>query len=242
MGRILLTAFLVLQGTLLTFGQSESGPSAAERIRQTAREQITQQYSVSDAQIQVQVDRLRAEIPARQPLRLQFSDQWNVPRGRTRATILSQRSNGGWEERGWTMLSVSHFDSVVVSRRSLRPDDEVTPDDIHTAWVDVTRLRNQPLSPARYRELRAKDRCYTRQYIREGEVIRQSAVRHPYAARAGDRVTMIYERNGIAAHLQCKARQSGFAGQVVRISCPSTGSIYRARLTEEGTAAWQETL
>lgn len=238
----LLTALIVLHTAVLAAGQSDPDRSDEARIRQTTREHLTRQYSVTDAQIKIRVDQLRAQLPPRQPIRVQLSNRWEVPRGRTRATILTQHADDGWKKSGWALLYVAHYDSVVVSSRPLRPDEEITPDDVDPAWVDVTRLREQPLTPDHYRTLRAKDHCFSRQYIREGEIIRQSATRRPYAARSGDLVMMIYERSGIAAHLRCKARQSGFVGDIVRIACPSTGSLYRAKLTEEGTAEWVETL
>lgn len=239
---LLLSIVFAFSASLPAYGQPATDAPAHERIRQAAADQLVRQYSLSASQIEIRIDQLEADLDSRGDLRLTFSDRWETPRGRVQAEISSSNAGDRWTKSGWALLYVSHFDSVIVSREPLRPNDELKPSEIKRVRVDVTQLREQPLTTHRFRDRCTTDPCYLRQYIQEGDIIRRDAVRHRYAVRSGEMVEMTYRRRGITANLRCRARRSGFVGDTVRIACSSTGSMYRVRLTDEGTAEWQETL
>lgn len=240
--RIILSAVLLLSSGLPANGQTTDNQSTNDRIHQTAVDQIVGDYSLTPGTISVRVDQVDAALRKNDELRLEFSNHWETPRGRVQADILSKTSGNRWTKNGWALLYVSHYDSVVVSRSTFRPDDKLGRDEIKHIRTNVTKLRNEPLTSEQFRSQCTNEPCFVRQYIREGDLIRRDAIRHRYAAKAGEMVEMLYRRHGISANLQCRARQSGYVGDVVRISCSSTGSIYRVELTDDGTAEWRETL
>lgn len=242
MHRILLSALFLLSAGLPANGQTADNRSINDRIRQTAFDQIVSDYSLEPGEISVRIDQVDAPLRKNHDLRLEFSDRWETPRGRVQADILTRKPGNQWTKNGWALLYVSHYDSVVVSRNTLQPDDKLCRGDIKNIRTNVTRLRNAPITSEQFRSQCTDEPCFVRQYVREGNLIRRDAIRHRYAAQAGDMVEMLYQRHGISANLRCRARQSGYVGDVVRISCSSTGSIYRVELTGEGTGEWRETL
>jgi flagella basal body P-ring formation protein FlgA len=240
--RFSLSAVFLFSGIFLAHAQKSPNRSMDDHIRRSAVDQLLRQYDLSESRIEVRVDRLETVLKTARNIRLKFTDRWETPRGRVQADILVEEEGNRWTNRGWTRLYVSHYDSVIISRETLRPDDELTREHVKTVRVDVTQLRNQPLTDNEFRNRCMDEPCYLRRYVQEGDIVRENAVRHRYAAQAGDMIKMTYQRRGISASLRCRTRQSGFVGDTVRVACSSTRSIYRVRLTREGAAEWQETL
>ena len=93
------------------------------------------------------------------------------------------------------MLYVSHFDSVGVTARSLKKDEEISQEDIQFIWLETTRYRGIPLTPARIRKLLAKGNIYAHRHLTNERALREGDVRNELDVHLGQAVIMTYKRD-----------------------------------------------
>ncbi len=212
----------------------------AERIRVAARAELAARFPEEAHRLQVRVIRLGGVDAGDERLKVTFQERDALPRGHANVNVW-KTMGGGWSKAGWALLYVSHFDSVVVARESVPKDAPVVPTQLTFAWMDVTAFRGRPLPAHEYREL-ARGEVFATRPLQEGRPLRSGDLRPPYAATTGDVVNMRYRRGVITLQVSCKAREPGFAGEIIRLYNPETDTMYRARLLEAGKAEWVSTM
>ena len=117
---------------------------------------------------------------------------------------------------------MAHYDSVLVTTRTIGPSDAISRDDVDVVWRETTRFRGTPLSAAVFQQdapLRA-DR-----HLQSGRMLRENDVRPPYAVDTGQTVTVQYQRGRLRMTLRCKAREPGFVGDVIRVYAPDNDTV-----------------
>lgn len=220
---------------------------AASQVHAAAQAWLAAQYPSLMQRLEVRVLRLSRDLQdtltaAAPPLRIEAPTRTALPRARTQVTILAGTEAAGWTKLGWAMLYVAHYDSVLVPTRQLPADEPLAAADLRTAWVETTTFRGEPLGPSELRKLLRDDEVFASRTLREGRPLQRTDVRPPYAADIGEAVVMRFQRRRIALMLPCKAREPGYAGDVIRVYSPDTKTTYRVRLTDDGAADWIETL
>ena len=209
--------------------------SAAEAL-------LAERFPDDAHRLDVRVVRTSTDVRAAEPVRVVWPADAALPRGRTQVDVLTRTSGGGWNETGWALLYVAHFDSVVMAQTVLDRDEPVAPEDVSVAWVETTTFRGEPLRAADFRTLRADGAVFATRRLPAGRPLRHGDLRLPLAADTGEAVRMRYERGPIRLRLACQARERGRPGETIRLYCPDTRTTYRARLTGPGAADWTQTL
>ena len=230
--------WLVLFGWLLAAPAAWGQPANADALRRATRAALADAFPDDVARLQVDVKRASGEAGAIDQPRVTFRSLDRLPRGAAQVQVY-QRANGQWTRAGWALLHVAHYDSVLVTTRTIGPGDAITRDDVRITWRETTRFRGTPLSAIVFEQdapLRA-DR-----HLHGGRLLRENDVRPPYAVDTGQTVTVQYQRGLLRMTLRCKAREPGFVGDVIRVYAPDNDTAYRARLVDAGRATWIETL
>lgn len=222
----------------------------ADRIRQAALRQLADQFPTSARRFEIRVDQIQSERHTADSVRIVLGSASRVPRARHQVDLevrVSDRADdrargSSWRAAGWALLYVSHYDSVLVAGEHLSGGTAVSSDVLDAAWMEVTEARGLPLTTEAYRRAREEDRTILKRSVREGSLLQESDLRGAFAADVGDPLTLRYERGPVRATLDCKAREPGAQGEVIRVYCGSTRSMYRARLTDAGSARWLNTI
>lgn len=91
------------------------------------------------------------------------------------------------------------------------------------------------------RKKRIEGKTATR-VIRKGQLFYPRALVGSSVIRAGDHVTMIYNKGGLQIDIGCVARETKKAGQKIRLYCKQTGRLYMAKIISEHKIIWEQTL
>lgn len=236
-----MTALLLLFAWIGLIGAPADSSDDAPPLSERAHALLADRFPSEAHRLEVRVLRTSASGNVSASTEIVFPALDQLPRGRTQVRLRTSGPNGR-RDAGWAQLYVAHYDSVMITRRTLSGDDEIDPDDVYAAWMETTRFRGEPLRASDYNALRAEHPLFATRRLSDGRTMRQSDVRPPYAATTGSQVEMNYQRRGLVLRLRCKAREPGYIGDVIRIYAPDTDATYRARLTAPGTAEWIETL
>lgn len=231
-------ALLVLLGWLLAAPAAWAQPANADALRRATRMALADAFPDDLARLHIDVKRASGDAATVDRPRVSFRSLDRLPRGAAQVQVY-HRANGQWTRAGWALLHVAHYDSVLVTTRTIGPGDAITRNDVDVAWRETTRFRGTPLSAAVFQQdgpLRA-DR-----HLQSGRLLRENDVRPPYAVDTGQSVTVQYQRGSLRMMLRCKAREPGFVGDVIRVYAPDNDTAYRARLVDAGRATWIETL
>ncbi|QXD16014.1 flagellar basal body P-ring formation chaperone FlgA [Rhodocaloribacter litoris] len=212
-----------------------------ERLQAAAETLLADRFPEDAPRLRVRVLRTGGEIDPEAALRLRLPAGDGLPRAHIQVDVLGTENGQGGLKTGWALLYIAHFDSVVVARHDLEAGAPVTPGDVSTAWMEVTRFRGEPLRARDFRAL-ARDGAFAARMLRAGRALRKDDLRPPLAADTGEAVLMHYRRGSISLRLTCKAREPGLVGDIIRLYFPDAEVTYRARLTGPGTAEWIETL
>lgn len=208
-------------------------------LADAARAALAQAFPESAHRLEPRLLRTGGAIPTDRPLRVAWPTGDGPPRGHVQADVLVE---GAARRAGWALFFVAHHDSVLVPRHALRRGEAVGPDALETVWIETTRLPGEPLRPADLRTLAGDGVPVAARLLPAGRPLRRGDLRPPPAADVGDAVTMRLARGAVVLELACRAREAGRVGEVVRLHCPDTGALYRARLVAPGQADWIETL
>lgn len=219
-----------------------TAPALEERVRQAALRQLGAQYPESARRFEVRVDQVEPPAGRSDTLRVALRGGRRIPRSHHQVDLEVRTASGSWRRTGWALLDVALYDSVVVAREDLSSGETLSEAQTESAWMDVTDLRGLPMTTAGLRQARSSARTVLTRPVRQGEVLRADDLRGSYAADVGDPLLLRYERGPVRARLDCKAREPGSQGEVIRVYCASTRSMYRARLTEAGRARWLTTI
>lgn len=228
-------------------GAALKGPAAvafdevsSETVRSTVEADFAERFPDIAPHLDVRVVRMQSAVETASALRVRFNQSDAIPRGHARIRLMAL-NEGSWNEAGWALLYVSHFDSVGVALNDVSPGQAVSPSDVTFAWMETTRFRGEPLRP---HELRGPDdeTLFARRPLRAGEVVRTDDLRPSFAAETGQTITVTYRRGGLHMKLRCLAREPGHLGDIIRAYNPDTKSTYQVVLTGSGSAKWKSTL
>ena len=221
-----------------------AGPDLNERVQTAATQALADAFPEIAHRLTVDVLRLpnTEPLPTDHAVRVHLTRTNGVPRGRVQAEIEARPADGPRQSLGRALLQVAHFDSVMVPLETLRADDAVASDAVVARWVDVTRFSGTPLRAADYRALQREGRLYAARYLRADRTLRAGDLRPAHLVTRGDAVNLQYRRPQFTLTLRGTARDHGYADDIIRVYVPDTGTMYRARITGPGAAAWVETL
>lgn len=211
------------------------------RITEAAEAVLSNRYTLPDTHLKVRVVRTGGNIGESGPLELFWPDSHEIPKALLRVNIHSQTGQSN-RHKGWALLYIAHFDSVLVANRSFKNSEEVFESDLSTIWAETTRFHGNPLSPDAIRQLAKQGQIYSNRYISEKKILKENDLRNAYDIDTGQQVIMHYNRNGISLELACKSRNRGFNGDIIKLFSPDTQHTYKARITAPQTATWVETL
>ena len=212
-----------------------------ERIIGAAMETLSARYPDEAHRFEVRVVRIQGTVEPKYPLRLRFINNRDIPRAHVRAEI-QQAKDDSWLRAGWATLYVAHYDSVIVAKQRLQKNQTVDESAFLVGWQDVTSFRGFLLHARQFRTLVMNDKLVADQVIKAGEVVRENALRNPFAAQFGDLVQMSFKQGNITLTIPTRARNEGQVGDMIRVYAASTKNMYRVRLTDKGQAEWQATL
>lgn len=213
-------------------------PANAKALQQATRTALAEAFGDDVDRLTIDVKRASGDAETVDDPRVAFRSLDRLPRGAAQVRVMRQQG-AQWQRAGWALLHVAHHDSVLVTDRTLRDGDTITRDDVRVAWRETTRFRGTPLTAAAFDE---HDALYAARYLRSDRLLREGDVRPSYAADTGQSVTVQYRRGPLAMTIRCKARESGFVGDIIRVYAPDNDTAYRVRLVEPGQATWIETL
>lgn len=212
-----------LLAVLLLFSPDPPALAAAAEAALAAR--------FPEAAVTVEVRRTGGTVPAAP--RLEFE---TLPRGAHQVDLLDADGH----RTGWALLHVAHFDSVLVPVERLVREAPVPASALRAEWTETTRFAGEPLRPADFRALGGE--AVAVRGLAAGRPLRAGDLRGPLAAEPGEPIALTYRRGAITLGMACRAREGGAVGETVRLVCPETGALVRARLTAPAAADWLETL
>ncbi len=215
-----------------------------QQVQEAAAQAVAEAFPEVAHRLKVEVGRISSQLRGGNTgtLQVDISGSNGIPRGRLQAPVRQRTEDGAWQDAGWALLRIAHYDSVMVPTETLRNDSEVTSNQLTSVWMETTRFSGEPLHPADWEALSTQGPTYATRHLREGRALRRGDVRPPHTVERGDSINMMYERPLFQLTLRGKARQTGFAGDDIRVYVPDTGTTYRARITGPGAATWLETL
>lgn len=216
-------------------------PSLQDRIVKAVMTTLATRFPDDVHRLSVRVIRTGGKLDIDQPVRLDLPSSAALPRAHLQAKVY-QPTDALWQEKGWVMLYVSHFDSVGVTVKPVKKDERITTEDIRFSWLETTRFRGDPLTPAKVHRLFSQGDVFAHRHLKEERSLRADDVRNALDVELGQAVVMTYRRNQFALELTCKARTQGFAGDEIKLFAPATNKTYRVLITGPGKADWLETL
>lgn len=235
---LLYIAFLLLAPAPLL---APDEPTLQDQILEAANKSLATRYPDAAARLNVRLLRTGGQLNADQPIQLHFPASTALPRAHVQVKI-HQQTTRGWQEQGWAMLYVAHFDSVAVAARTLKKEGIVTADDLRFLWMETTRYRGDPMTPATWQTLAARGDLFANRHLAKDRALRADDLRTALDVALGSAVIMTYKRDQFILEFSCKARKAGFIGDEIKLFTPATNKTYRARITGPGKAVWLETL
>lgn len=209
-------------------------------VRSTVEAVFADRFPEVAPRLDVRVVRMGSSVERASALRVRFNQSDAIPRGHAQIRLLTL-NDGSWDEAGWALLYVAHFDSVAIARSDVPAGRDVRPANVTFAWMETTKFRGEPLLPRDLRIL-GGEAVFARRPLRAGEAVRKDDLRPAYAAETGQTITVTYRRGGLSMKLRCQAREPGHLGDVIRAYNSDTKSTYQVILTGSGAAKWKSTL
>lgn len=213
-------------------------PANADALQTATREALAASFPKALHRLKIRIKRASGEASTVDRPRVTFRSLDELPRGSAQVRVY-RRQGEQWQRAGWALLYVAHYDSILVADRTLSPGTSLTRNDVRVTWRETTRFHGQPLDASIFTR---HDALYAARHLRAGRPLRDTDVRPPFAADTGQSVTVQYQRGALRMMIRCKARESGFVGDVIQVYAPDNDTAYRVRLTRPGRATWIETL
>ncbi|MDH7602767.1 MAG: flagellar basal body P-ring formation chaperone FlgA [Armatimonadota bacterium] len=126
-------------------------------------------------------------------------------------------------------LMVREFSQVLVSTRSIRQGETISPD--NTCWEirDITRIKS-PIKP----EAGCVDGWVAKRSIDAGTVLTIVDVAPAFVVRRGDTVSVNVKCGKVALHTVAEVKQDGRVGDLVRVRPSMSSQDIQARVVEPG--------
>lgn len=233
--RVLLIGWI---GWIVVAPASSAQPANADALRTATRAALAGSFADDLHRLKIRIKRASGEAGTVDRPRVMFRSLDQLPRGSAQVRVY-RRQGEQWQRAGWALLYVAHYDSVLIADRTLSPGTPLTRNDVRVTWRETTRFHGQPLDASVFAR---HDALYAARHLRAGRPLRDTDVRPPFAADTGQSVTVQYQRGALQMMIRCKARESGFVGDVIQVYAPDKDTAYRVRLTRPGRATWIETL
>lgn len=236
----MLTFFLIALW-LLTPAANPDPTAMHARIQKVAQSMIAHRHPDEMHRLEIKVLRTGGKLESDSDFRLDMPESVETPRARLQVRV-QQKVNNQWENKGWAMLYIAHFDSVGVTTRILRKDEQVSLEDLRFTRIETTKFRGIPLTPRRLQKLLTAGEVFAGRHLSDEHPLKENDIRNAYDIELGQSVVMTYTRNQFALQFTCKARMSGFRGEEIKIYAPATRKTYRVQITGPGETKWLETL
>ena len=232
----LFSILMLVASLLLPF---EKGKDAySEQLKEAVETILMDRYPHRQDNLHVRVVRTGGVINLDSPFEIFLPETSEVPRALQRIEV----QNTSQHKKGWALIFVAHYDSVLTVTRAIKNDERLAADEIHTIWAETTRFHGEPLTPASLRNLIARGEVFANRYVSADRILKHDDLRNAFDISTGQSVILRYQRRGVALSLTCKARNKGFTGDLVKLYSPDTQLMYRARIIGPGVATWVETL
>jgi len=145
--------------------------------------------------------------------------------GRLRFVAVCE-AQAGWRYEFVVRAKVSA--KVVTAASDLMPGKFLSPSDVLLERHDISGM------PDSFSDLTAIEGMSTRRSVRAGDVLRQNMLVAPSLVKRGDQVRIVARREQIEVSMAGEAMDTGARGAIVRVK-NSSGTVIRARVTEQGT-------
>lgn len=130
--------------------------------------------------------------------------------------------------RGQFNLRVRRFSEVAVMTSALKLHDEITTDKLEIKRMDVTSLREQPIT-----SLDAIHGSRTKRNLAAGQILTVEATETAPDIEVGREVTITFEEKSFTITTRGLAMQTGRRGEKIRVKNLASGKTVFARVTGE---------
>ncbi|SMO58914.1 flagellar basal body P-ring formation chaperone FlgA [Fodinibius sediminis] len=126
---------------------------------------------------------------------------------------------------------------VPVVQQPIERGEVITAENLSWELRDITSLRKDPV--ASIDELHGQS---ARRFIAGGSILFKQEIQPTPLVQAGDRVQLIYTKDGVAINLRCEARESKAKGELIRVQSRETRKIYQGKVLSDTKIKWTKTL
>lgn len=134
-------------------------------------------------------------------------------------------------------LTVQTEKKVPVAKKRIRSGEILLSKDFEMRWVPVVMDRDRLVA-----SLEKLDGKTLRRTLTAGQPVREADISSQYLIEAGEAVTLIYAGNGIEIGMKAEARESGAAGEEIKLFSKETRKRYLGKVKSPGTVIWMQTL
>lgn len=219
------TAIVILVLTVCVCAHSAGAGSLYDIVAQ----KLISRYSLDTSTYKVEV--LKGQIPDSevdpstcvvQPL---FQ---NDPLGLVSVLVTLRRSDQS-DQRGQFNLRVRKFVQVAVMREPLKLHDELSQDKLEMKLMDVTSLREQPLT-----SFGAIHGSRTKRNLAAGQILTAEAIETAPDIEVGREVTITFVGSAFTISTRGQAMQTGRRGELIRVRNAASGKTVLAKVSGEG--------
>ncbi len=211
----------------LVFLTFSSSLIVAESIDQLATEWIISEYQLDLDSYEVELISSRLNVTDLQPEELTLKAISNKkPLGAFSLLAVVTRDNEVIS-RGQLRVSIRKFQSVMVAQERIKRHDLIEEKEFVLKRMDVTSLRQQPVSEA---VMLAGHRA--RLSIRKDQIITTELIEQVPDIEVGHEVTIILHTDLLEITAPGRAMQSGSKGTVIRVKNNATGKVVLARVVD----------
>ncbi len=204
----------------------------AESCDQAIIDRIMSTYSLDSASYQIEIlsNRLQSKDIRPQDLSIKPLTQTD-PIGLY--TILATLSvNGDPAETGEVRMKISKFASVVVATDRFERHEHLSPDRLSIERMDVTNLREQPLT-----SLADISGSWAKRNLRKGMILTLPAVEKIPDVLVGKEMLIVYDDGLCRVTAPGIAMQEGSSGEFIRIKNKATNKVITGRIIDDREVA-----
>jgi flagella basal body P-ring formation protein FlgA len=134
-------------------------------------------------------------------------------------------------------LTVQAEKKVPLAKKRIRSGEILLSNNFEMRWLPVVMDRDRLV--ASVEKLHGKT---LRRTLTAGQPVREADISSEYLIEAGESVTLIYAGNGIEIGMKAEARESGSAGDEIKLFSKETRKRYLGKIKNPGTVIWIQTL
>ena len=228
---ILFVIFGLLSCNLEGFAQS----AAEQKIGGLATQQVLS--FCSTCQVEVESKWMPDEITSldsAQVKQLQFNEV-GLPKGYQTANVFF--TDDGESKSAQVQLFVDLKRKLPVVNKRIERNKTITKDDLTWKILDVTRMKESPITSIQKITGKAAGRLITK-----GNAILATDLQQVPIIKVGDNIKMVYREAGIEVALNCTARQARAKGEEIRVYSRETRKTYIGKVLNPSKVKWEKTL